>query len=114
MTRRSGLGAMLGMLGFAGSTATAPKQTTVLNVSYDPTRELYREINPAFISLWRAKTGDRLTINQSHGGSGPQASPDYRCGVRRLNPAVSEGEGLNRAGDGANHPHHRSNRRSMR
>ena len=73
MTRRSGLGAMLGMFGFAGSAATDPKQTTLLNVSYDPTRELYREINPAFISLWRAKTGDRLTINQSHGGSGPQA-----------------------------------------
>jgi sulfate transport system substrate-binding protein len=59
------------MLGFAGPAAA--KGTTLLNVSYDPTRELYREINPAFISLWQAKTGDRLTINQSHGGSGAQA-----------------------------------------
>ncbi len=71
MTRRSGLGAMLGMLGFAGSAAA--KETTLLNVSYDPTRELYREINPAFAAQWQAKTGDRLTINQSHNGSGAQA-----------------------------------------
>ncbi len=71
MTRRSGLGALLGMLGFAGSAAA--KETTLLNASYDPTRELYREINPAFIAFWQAKTGDRLTINQSHGGSGAQA-----------------------------------------
>src|ERR1700741_2472995 len=71
MTRRSGLGAMLGMFGFAGSAAA--KETTLLNVSYAPTRELYREINPAFITLWQAKTGDRLTLNQSHGGSAAQA-----------------------------------------
>jgi sulfate/thiosulfate-binding protein len=71
MTRRSGLGLMLGMLGVAGPAAA--KATTLLNVSYDPTRELYREINPDFIALWQAKTGDQLTINQSHGGSGAQA-----------------------------------------
>jgi sulfate/thiosulfate-binding protein len=71
MTRRSGLGAMLGMLGIAAPAAA--KETTLLNVSYDPTRELYREINPAFITLWQGKTGDRLAINQSHGGSGAQA-----------------------------------------
>lgn len=62
---------MLGMFGFAGPAAA--KEATLLNVSYDPTRELYRDINPSFISLWQAKTEDRLTINQSHGGSGAQA-----------------------------------------
>ena len=71
MTRRSGIAALLGLLGAAG-TASA-KEITLLNASYDPTRELYREINPAFIQVWQAKTGDRLTINQSHGGSGAQA-----------------------------------------
>jgi sulfate transport system substrate-binding protein len=47
--------------------------TTILNVSYDPTRELYRVINRAFSEAWQAKTGVKLTINQSHGGSGAQA-----------------------------------------
>ena len=46
---------------------------TLLNASYDPTRELYRAIDRAFIDQWRAKTGQRVTINQSHGGSGAQA-----------------------------------------
>jgi sulfate transport system substrate-binding protein len=46
---------------------------TILNVSYDPTRELYKDINAAFIPQWKAKSGDDLTINQSHGGSGKQA-----------------------------------------
>ncbi len=71
ITRRAGLGAMLGVLGLARPAAA--KETTLLNVSYDPTRELYRAINPAFINLWQSKTGDQLTINQSHGGSGAQA-----------------------------------------
>ena len=70
MTRRSGLGLMFGMLGATGPAAA--KATTLLNASYDPTRELYREINPAFIASWNTKTGDQLTINQSHGGSGAQ------------------------------------------
>ena len=42
----------------------------LLNVSYDPTRELWREINAAFIPLYEERTGQRLTISQSHGGSG--------------------------------------------
>ena len=46
---------------------------TLLNVSYDPTRELYQDINPAFARQWKAKTGDSVTIKQSHGGSGKQA-----------------------------------------
>ncbi|HMP72571.1 MAG TPA: sulfate ABC transporter substrate-binding protein [Kiritimatiellia bacterium] len=45
----------------------------LLNVSYDPTRELYREFNEAFAKHWREKTGQRVSIRQSHGGSGSQA-----------------------------------------
>jgi len=45
----------------------------LLNVSYDPTREFYEDYNKAFAAEWKAKTGDILTINQSHGGSGKQA-----------------------------------------
>ncbi|MFP3700472.1 extracellular solute-binding protein, partial [Burkholderia sp. SIMBA_013] len=51
----------------------AHADTSLLNVSYDPTRELYQEINEAFIKQWKAKTGETLTIKQSHGGSGAQA-----------------------------------------
>ena len=46
---------------------------TLLNVSYDPTRELYQDINPAFARYWKAKTGQTVTIEQCHGGSGKQA-----------------------------------------
>lgn len=46
---------------------------TLLNVSYDPTRELYQDVNAAFAKEWEAKTGDKVTIMQSHGGSGKQA-----------------------------------------
>src|ERR1039457_1134124 len=45
---------------------------TILNVSYDPTRELYQDFNSAFASYWQKKTGDKVTIKQSHGGSGKQ------------------------------------------
>src|SRR5208282_870605 len=48
-------------------------QITLLNVSYDPTRELYEAVNAQFAKEWKAKTGDDVTINQSHGGSGKQA-----------------------------------------
>ncbi|ALG68396.1 sulfate ABC transporter substrate-binding protein [Beggiatoa leptomitoformis] len=48
-------------------------EITLLNVSYDPTRELYQAFNPQFAKYWEAKTGDKVTINQSHGGSGKQA-----------------------------------------
>jgi sulfate transport system substrate-binding protein len=50
-----------------------PKPVELLNVSYDPTRELYVEFNAAFIKHWKAKTGQDVTIKQSHGGSGKQA-----------------------------------------
>ena len=46
---------------------------TLLNVSYDPTRELYQKYNAAFAKHWKAKTGDTVTVRQSHGGSGKQA-----------------------------------------
>ena len=46
---------------------------TLLNVSYDPTRELYQQIDPLFARAWKAKTGQDLEIKQSHGGSGAQA-----------------------------------------
>jgi sulfate/thiosulfate transport system substrate-binding protein len=49
------------------------KPVTLLNVSYDPTRELYQEINAVFAKQWKAKSGQDVTINQSHGGSGRQA-----------------------------------------
>ena len=47
--------------------------TTLLNVSYDPTRELYQQYDAAFSAWWKAKTGDTVTVKQSHGGSGKQA-----------------------------------------
>ena len=60
------------VLGFA-PTAFAQQQITLLNVSYDPTRELYGEFNAAFTKYWKAKTGQDVSIKQSHGGSGKQA-----------------------------------------
>lgn len=61
------------VLGAATSAVAAGKAHTLLNVSYDPTRELYEEYNAAFASYWKEKTGDDVTVNQSHGGSGKQA-----------------------------------------
>jgi sulfate transport system substrate-binding protein len=55
------------------ASAAFAADTALLNVSYDPTRELYRDINRAFVSAWQQRTGERVTINQSHGGSGAQA-----------------------------------------
>ena len=53
--------------------STAPKPVTLLNVSYDPTRELYEDFNRQFATYWQGKTGQEVTIRQSHGGSGKQA-----------------------------------------
>jgi len=53
--------------------AAEAKEIKLLNVSYDPTRELYQEYNAAFAKYWKAKTGDDVVIAQSHGGSGKQA-----------------------------------------
>ena len=55
------------------SSVAQPAPVTLLNVSYDPTRELYVEYNAAFTKFWKAKTGQDVTIKQSHGGSGKQA-----------------------------------------
>ena len=56
-----------------GVAQAAPAPVELLNVSYDPTRELYEDINAAFSKDWKAKTGQDVTIRQSHGGSGAQA-----------------------------------------
>ncbi len=68
-----GLGfALLAPLSFAAQ-ASAQQAVELLNVSYDPTRELYKEFNVEFAAHWKEKTGQSLTINQSHGGAGKQA-----------------------------------------
>jgi sulfate transport system substrate-binding protein len=56
-----------------GLAGVAHAQTTLLNVSYDPTRELYQDFNPEFAKHWKAQTGETVTIRQSHGGAGKQA-----------------------------------------
>lgn len=73
ITRRSAIAAALGLgvAGFAGFAAAAEK--TLLNVSYDPTRELYVDFNKAFAKHWKETTGEDVNIKQSHGGSGKQA-----------------------------------------
>ena len=62
------LGVLLSSHAFA-----AGKAVTLLNVSYDPTRELYEDYNAAFAKYWDGKAGQTVTVNQSHGGSGKQA-----------------------------------------
>ncbi|MEI8275417.1 MAG: sulfate ABC transporter substrate-binding protein, partial [Hyphomicrobiales bacterium] len=52
---------------------SAQAQTTLLNVSYDPTRELYKDFNAEFVKHWKEKFGETISIKQSHGGSGGQA-----------------------------------------
>jgi sulfate/thiosulfate transport system substrate-binding protein len=64
--------ALVLMLLLAASAAHAAT-VTLLNVSYDPTRELYEEYNKAFAAYWKSKTGDDVKVNQSHGGSAKQA-----------------------------------------
>jgi sulfate transport system substrate-binding protein len=61
------------VLGGGLSGQAAPKAVTLLHVSYDPTRELYQDVNTAFATFWKGKTGQDVTIQQSHGGSGKQA-----------------------------------------
>ena len=69
---RSTLFLTLVFLGFCSLSSPAANRE-ILNVSYDPTRELYTEYNPAFIKHWKEKTGETINIRQSHGGSGKQA-----------------------------------------
>lgn len=63
-------GALLASLLISGN---AVADRVLLNVSYDPTRELYQEFNASFIKQWQAKTGEKVAVRQSHGGSGKQA-----------------------------------------
>jgi len=58
---------------FASPAAAQQQEVTLLNVSYDPTRELYQDFNASFAKYWKEKTGQVVTIDQSHGGSGKQA-----------------------------------------
>ncbi|HSW04566.1 sulfate ABC transporter substrate-binding protein [Aquabacterium sp.] len=67
--RRSLLALALG----ATALSASAKDITLLNVSYDPTRELYADFNKAFAKYWQGKSGDTVTVKQSHGGSGKQA-----------------------------------------
>src|SRR5690349_15511809 len=58
-------------LGVSG--VAVAKDVKLLNVSYDPTRELYKDVNAAFAKSWKAQTGDNVVVDQSHGGSGAQS-----------------------------------------
>jgi len=68
MIRSTLLAALLGI-----SLGAQAADLSLLNVSYDPTRELYQDFNAAFARHWQAKTGDKLAVKQSHGGAGKQA-----------------------------------------
>jgi sulfate transport system substrate-binding protein len=70
--RKSILGLFVSLLALTPAAVQA-QSTTLLNVSYDPTRELYREFNAAFVKYWKDKTGQTVSVRQSHGGSGAQA-----------------------------------------
>jgi sulfate transport system substrate-binding protein len=69
LLRRALAAAALG----AAATLSLAKDITLLNVSYDPTRELYQDYNAAFAKYWKARTGDTVSVKASHGGSGKQA-----------------------------------------
>jgi sulfate transport system substrate-binding protein len=70
---KSILSSLLAATAIALSPAVLAKNIELLNVSYDPTRELYEGINPSFAKYWKQKTGDDVTVKQSHGGSSKQA-----------------------------------------
>jgi sulfate/thiosulfate-binding protein len=70
--RKSIIGLLVSLLVLVPAAVQA-QSLTLLNVSYDPTRELYREFNAAFVKYWKAKTGQTVSVRQSHGGSGAQA-----------------------------------------
>jgi sulfate/thiosulfate-binding protein len=65
--------ALLALTVAASLVGSAQAQTTLLNVSYDPTREFYHAFNPEFARYWKDKTGETVTLRQSHGGAGKQA-----------------------------------------
>jgi sulfate/thiosulfate transport system substrate-binding protein len=65
--------AAIGAIAVLALASTAIAQAALLNVSYDPTRELYQEFNTAFVAFWKAKNGQAIVFRHSHGGSGSQA-----------------------------------------
>jgi sulfate transport system substrate-binding protein len=71
--RRALLSSLTALLLTGAAGLAAAKDVTLLNVSYDPTRELYQDYNKAFAKYWKAKSGDDVTVKTSHGGSGKQA-----------------------------------------
>jgi sulfate/thiosulfate transport system substrate-binding protein len=73
LTRFLALAGFVMALIFVGSLTVLAQATSLLNVSYDVSRELYKEINPLFVEDWKGKTGQQLTIKQSHGGSTRQS-----------------------------------------
>src|SRR5205823_14236747 len=64
---------VVGGAGMLALSCNSRKETAFLDVSYDPTRELYQEVNGVFARYWQEKTGQAITMRQSHGGSGKQA-----------------------------------------
>jgi sulfate transport system substrate-binding protein len=73
MNKKFALKSLLLTLALSLPLSSMAADITLLNVSYDPTRELYTEYNAAFAKYWKAKTGDNVTVKQSHGGAGKQA-----------------------------------------
>jgi sulfate transport system substrate-binding protein len=73
MTRQHNFARLIAATAVGLSALAAQAQISLLNVSYDPTRELYLEFNQAFAKHWKGKTGQEVTVKQSHGGSGKQA-----------------------------------------
>jgi hypothetical protein len=81
--------------------ASASADTTLLNVSYDVARELYKDINPAFAAHWQRTAGEKLTINQSHGGSSKQIQSvvaGLEADVVTMNQAPTSSAGEERPG----------------
>jgi sulfate/thiosulfate-binding protein len=72
LRRSAGVLAIVGLL-LTSFASVHAKEIKLLNVSYDPTREFYQDFNAAFTKYWEGKTGNKVTVQQSHGGSGKQA-----------------------------------------
>jgi ABC-type sulfate transport system substrate-binding protein len=73
IARTLAVGGLVASLAVVGAVTVRADDQKLLNVSYDPTRELYQQYNEAFAKYWKDKTGNNVTIEQSHGGSGKQA-----------------------------------------
>jgi len=73
MTFKKLFGSLLFALPFVATPLAALAEVNLLNVSYDPTRELYQDYNASFARYWHKKSGETVVVKQSHGGSGKQA-----------------------------------------